>query len=133
MTAIEIPKVVSLNGVGDPLEHILTVFHFLLTSLLNREQALLHAEYLRPAADSTWYLRPRSSDGEGVDEPVATLPSAIVSSCAARLALAMEFHHTEGGAGRLMLTQGSRRHDCRVFLSNCRGSGFWIRVYGRVV
>ena len=49
MTTIEIPKVEPLDGVGDPCEHILTVFHFLLTSLLSREQALLQAEYRRPA------------------------------------------------------------------------------------
>jgi hypothetical protein len=133
MTAIEIPKVDSLEGVGDPCEHILTVFHFLLTSLLSREQALLHAEYRRPAADTTWYLRPRTKDSEGDDETLAVLPPALLQSCAARLALTLDLSHKEGGYGRLQMTQEGRRHDCSVYLSNCRESGYWIRVYGRAV
>jgi hypothetical protein len=131
MTTIEIPKVESLDGVGDPCEHILTVFHFLLTSLLSREQALLHAEYRRPAAETTWYLRPRTKDAEGDDEPLAVLPSSLLQSCAARLALTLDLSHIEGGYGRLQMTQEGRRHDCSVYLSNCRHSGCWIRVYGR--
>src|SRR3954451_14032906 len=104
MTTIEIPKIESLEGVGDPCEHILTVFHFLLTSLLSREQALLHAEYRRPAADSTWYLRPRTKDSEGDDETLAVLPAALLQSCAARFAFTLDLSHKEGGYGRLQMT-----------------------------
>jgi hypothetical protein len=133
MVTIEIPKVETLNGVGDPCEHILTVVHFLLTSLLSREQALLHAEYRRPAADTTWYLRPRTGETEGDDEMMAVLPSAILQSCAARLALLLELSHTEGGYGRVEMVQEERRHDCRVFVSNCSEAGRWIRVYCRAI
>jgi hypothetical protein len=133
MTTIEIPNVESLASVGDPLENVATVFHFLLTTLLGREQALLHAEYRRPAADTAWYLRPRTREHEGDDETIAVLPSAILQSCAARLAIALEISHIEGGHGHVVLTQEGRQHDCRVFLSNCRESGCWIRVYGRAV
>lgn len=131
MTTIEIPKVESLDGLGDPCEHILTVFHFLLTSLLSREQALLHAEYRRPDAETVWYLRSRTKDEEGKDEIIAVLPSAILQSCAARLAITLNLSHKEGGSGQLAMVQTGRRHDCRVYLSNCRDSGYWIRVYGR--
>ena len=133
MTTIEVPKIETLEGVGDPCEHIITVLHFLLTSLLSREQVLLHAEYQRPAANTTWYLRPRTTDSEREDEPLVVLPSGILQSCAARLALALDVSHKEGGHGRVEMVQGGRRHDCRVFLSNCRESGYWIRVYGQVV
>ena len=133
MATIEVPRVETLDGVGDPCEQILTVFHFLLTSLLSREQALLHAEYRRPAADTTWYLRPRTKDAEGDDETLAVLPSAFLQLCAARLALAMDLSHIEGGHGRVQMTQDGRRHDCSVYLSNCRDSGCWIRVYGQAV
>jgi hypothetical protein len=131
MATIEIPKVERLTG--DPCEQVLAVFHFLLTSLLSREQALLHAEYRRPAAETTWYLRTRTKDTEGDDEMVAVLPSALLQSCAARLALALDLSYKEGGHGRVEMVQDGRRHDCRVFLSNCRDSGYWIRVYGRAV
>lgn len=133
MTTIEIPKVETLEGIGDPCEHIITVFHFLLTSLLSRNQALLHAEYRRPEAKTTWYLRPRAPDLEGEDEPLVVLPSGILLSCAARLALVLDLSHKEGGRGRFELVQGKRRHDCHVFLSNCKESGHWIRVYGETV
>ncbi len=133
MATIEIPKVETIEGVGDPCEHIVTVFHFLLTSLLRREQALLHAEYRRPAAEAIWYLRPRTKGSEGNDETIAVLPSALLQSCAARLALALDLGYKEGGHGRVEMVQDGRRHDCRVFLSNCRDSGYWIRVYGRAV
>ena len=131
MKTIEIPKVESLAAIGDPLEHIAETFHFLLTALVSREQALLHVEYRRPAADTVWYLRPRTDDGDGVDETVAVLPSAIVQSCAARLALAVDLDYKAGGQARAILMQAGRRHECRIFLSNCRESGYWIRVYAK--
>ena len=130
---IEITRVESLENVGNPLENIATIFNFLLTSLLRREHALLHVEVRRLATDTAWYLRSRTKEGESDDEIVAVLPSAIVSSCAARLAVAMGIHHTDGGHGRVVLSQGGRRQDCLVFLSNCRDSGFWIRVYAQAV
>jgi len=133
MTTIEIPKVESLATVGDPLEHILEVLHFLLSSLLSHDHALLHAEYRRPATHTVWYLRPRTHEQEGEEETLAVLPSAVLQSCAARLAVHMSVSHTEGGHGRLVLRQQGRRHECRVFLSNCRDSGVWIRVYGRAI
>ena len=131
MATIEISKVERLTG--DPCEQVLSVFHFLLTSLLSREQALLHAEYRSPAAETTWYLRTRTKDAEGDDETVAVLPSALLQSCAARLALALDLSYKDGGHGRVEMVQDGRRHDCRVFLSNCGDSGYWIRVYGRAV
>ena len=133
MVTIEVPRIITLDGLGDPCEHIVTVFHFLLTHLLSREQALLHAEYKRPDPITTWYLRPRTKDREGEDEALAILPSAILQSCAARLALALNLSHIEGGYGRLELVQEDRRQDCTVYLSNCRNSGCWIRVYGRTI
>jgi hypothetical protein len=133
MTSIEIPKVESLEGMADPCENVQFVLHFLLTKLLGREQGLLHAEYRRPDPKSVWYLRTRGDEFEGEDETVAVLPSAILQSCAARLALTMDLSHKEGGYGRLEMRQEGRRYECRVYLSNCRESGCWIRVYGRVV
>ena len=130
MTTIEIPAVESLDGVGDPCEHVLTVFHFLMTSLLKHERALLHAEWRRPQAETAWYLRRRASELEGDDEQLMVLPSAIVSSCVARLAVTLGINHAEGGFGDFEMRQGSRRHICRVFLSRFKDSGYWIRVYG---
>ncbi len=132
-TPIEVPKVEALAQAGEPLEHVLTVRHFLLTALLKHDDALLHAEHRRPAPDVTWYVRPRSDEHEGDDEAIAVLPSAILQSVAARLAVLLEIDYKEGGQGRAVLSQDGRRYDCRVFLSNCRASGYWVRVYARVM
>ena|SRR5882724_6630607 len=131
MTTIKIPKVESLDNIGDPLEQVLTVFHFLLTALLQRDRALLHTEHRPPAGETVWYLRDRTGEREGEDEKLIVLPSAFVSSCAARLAVALGINHAEGGYGHCEMSQEGRRHDCRVFLSKCKDSGYWIRVYGR--
>ena len=131
MTTLEIPKVESLAAIGDPLEHVADVLHFLLTALLRYDQALLHAEYRRPAANTIWYLRARTNDHEGDDATLAVLPSAIVPSCAARLALALDMDHKAGGHRRAVLSQEGRQHECRIFLSNCRESGYWIRLYAK--
>jgi hypothetical protein len=133
MTNIEIPRVESLEGIADPCENIPFVLHFLLTKLLGHEQGLLYAEYRRPDPESAWYLRTRSKDFEGEDEKVAVLSSAILQSCAARLALTLDLSHKEGGYGRLEMTQEGRRYECRIYLSNCRESGYWIRVYAKSI
>jgi hypothetical protein len=132
-TSIEIPKVDSLAQIDAPLEQVPKVCHFLLTALLRCEDALLYTEYYRPEPDVTWYVRRRSEEREGDDEVVAVLPSAILQSFAARLAVLLKIHHTEGGYARAVLSQDGRRYDCRVFLSNCRASGYWLRVYARAM
>ena len=102
---------------------------FLLTRLLSAHQALLHAEDRHTEADVTWYVRPRGPQGEGEDVPVATLPAGIFSSIAARLALAFGIDYTTGGYGQGAILFEDRRFDCRVFISKCAASGYWVRVY----
>jgi hypothetical protein len=131
MTSMEVPKIKSLSAVGDPLANIPGVFSFLLTSLLSHEQALLHAEYNRPAPETSWHLRPRTKEQEGEDEVIATLPSSILQSCAARIAVHMGVLQTGSGHGRVLLSQEGRQHNCQVFVSNCGESGCWLRIYAK--
>jgi hypothetical protein len=133
MTTVEIAAVDALPPLEESLGAIPTVLAFLLTRLLREPEALLHAERRRSEAEVAWYLRPRDNEGEGEDVRVASLPAGMFSSLVSRVALMADVDYARGGAGDLELTQGSRKHVCRVFLSRCRASGTWIRVYGRVV
>ncbi len=132
MNVIDIPTVNALPE--DPLGKIPTSLSFLLTRLLASEEGLLHADY-RHGVDQnvTWYVRHRTGGTDQDDVPVAVLPAGIFSSLIARIALAAEIDHQRGGAGPLALSQNGRRFDCRVFLSKCRESGYWIRLYARAV
>lgn len=136
MTSMEIPKVESLADVGDPLENIVKVVHFLLSALLARGQALLHSEYRCPALETVWYLRclrPLSNESEGEDEILAVLPSAVLQSFIGRLSVMLGLHPTEGGEAKFTLSQSGRKHLCRVVVSNRGESGRRIRVYGKAV
>jgi len=130
---IEVPVVKSLGEVGDPCENIVGALHFLLSALIGRREALLHAEWLRPAEDVVWFLRSREDGSEGSDERIATFPSAVSHSCISRLALSMGMSHIIGGHGRAALVQDGQRHECSIYLSNCKESGSWIRVYAKCV
>jgi hypothetical protein len=107
---------------------------FPLTRLLTNEEGLLHAD-CRHGSDQnvTWYVRQRTGGNDQDDVPVAVLPAGIFSSLVARIALKAEIDHQRGGTGVLTLRQNGRRFDCRAFLSKCRESGYWIRLYARAV
>ena len=132
MNVIDIPTVNDLPG--DLLSNIPVSLSFLLTRLLSSEEGLLHADY-RHGSDQnvTWYVRQRDDGKDQHDVPVAVLPAGIFGSLVARIALAAQIDHQRSGAAPLVLSQNLRRFDCRVFLSKCRESGYWIRLYARVI
>ena len=130
---IEVRRVESLAEVGEPLEQVATVLYFLLTSLLKQKEGLLHAEHRRPQSEVTWYVRPRADGNEGHDGPVAILPAAILQSCTARMAMALDLSHIEGGYRKAVFSLEGRRHECSVYVSNCRQSGCWMRIYARAI
>jgi hypothetical protein len=121
-----------VDAMPDPervLSEIPRALSFLLTRLLSHDRALLHAECRRGTPEMTWYVRQRTDASEGQDVPVATVPWGIVSSMISRVALAFDIDYTTGGYGRGTLLFEGRRFDCRVFLSKCSDSGYWIRIY----
>jgi hypothetical protein len=132
MTVIDIPIVNDLPA--DLLGNIRASLAFLLTRLLTGEEGLLHADY-RHGSDQnvTWYVRQRNDGKDQDDVSVAVLPAGIFSSLVARIALEAQIDHQRSGAAPLTLSQNGRRFDCRVFLSKCRESGYWIRLYARAV
>ena len=132
MAVIEVPKVDGLAEGEGLVSDIPSTLHYLLSRLLEQDEALLHAEYRRTEQEVTWFVRGRGDGREGEDEAVATLPAGIFSSLVSRVALSLDIDYTSGGHARGVLAQRGRRHECRVFLSRCRESGYWIRVYARL-
>jgi len=132
MNVIDIPTVNALPA--DLLGNIPASLAFLLARLLAHEEGLLHADY-RHGADQnvTWYVRQRTGGKDQDDVPVAVLPAGIFGSLVARIALAARIDHQRSGAAPLTPAQNGRRFDCQVFLSKCRESGYWIRLYARAV
>jgi hypothetical protein len=131
MVVIEVPKV-DVLAVGEGLlSDIPSTLHYLLSRLLEQDDALLHAERRPTQQEATFFLRRRGDGREGDDVPVATLPAGVFSSIVSRVALALDIDYTGGGHARGVLAQGGWRHECRVFLSKCRESGYWIRIYVR--
>jgi hypothetical protein len=126
---LDVPTVNDLPS--DLLGNIPKSLAFLLTRLLTNDEGLLHAERRELNRDVTWYVRHRIDGKDQDDVPVAVLPAGIFSSLVARIALAAEIDHQRGGAAPLTLSHNGRQFDCRVFLSKCRESGYWIRLYAR--
>ena len=129
MSVIEIPTV---NELPADLHVPRLVLPFLLTRLLEEDEALLHAEHRRDDAPCvTWSVRRRSEGKDGDDRPIAQLPAGIFSSLISRIALMADMDYQRGGAGSMTLTQSGGHFECRVFLSRNRESGYWIRIYSR--
>jgi hypothetical protein len=132
MNVLDIPTVNDLPE--DLLSSIRVSLAFLLTRLLTNEEAMLHAEYRRGCdQEVTWYVRQRTDGKDHDDVPIAVLPAGIFSSLVARIALAAGIDHQRGGTAPLTLSQAGRCFDCQVSLSNCRESGYWIRLSARAV
>jgi hypothetical protein len=130
MVEVKIPRFDKLPEEG-VVGNIPAVMGYWLTQLLTREQALLHAESLRPDEDVTLYLRPRREKTDGDDEAVVTVPRAVFISIVARMALMFEINFVDGGRGDSVVLFEERRFKCRVFLSRCKESGYWIRMYAQ--
>jgi hypothetical protein len=133
MGEIKVPRVDTLLDSEQALADIPNAMGYLLTRLLSLERGLLHAEYLRPATEVTWYVRPRGQKSEGEDVIAATLPGVIFSSMVARFALIFGMDYINGGRGEGVLVCEGRRFAYRVFLSRCDASGYWIRLYAEEV
>jgi hypothetical protein len=132
MVEVKLPRFDTLPEEG-VLGSIPATMGYLLTQLLTRERALLHAESLRPEEEVTCYVRPRREKTDGEDEAVATLPRPVFISIVARLALMFEIDFVDGGRGDGVVLFEGRRFKCRMFLSRCKESGYWIRFYANVI
>ncbi len=128
-TPIEVPEVAELSGAEFD---VVTYAHFLLTRLLRHDTALLHGQF----RDGTgiWLLRQRPNGTEGSDEAIARIDSkGDFRMVLARFGFFYMAVQLYGGFARRVLIHRGRQYGCNIYMSNDNWTGYWIRVYARVL
>jgi|ERR1043166_5154059 hypothetical protein len=128
MDTLEIPELLEIPDPAPYDENPVATADFLMTALLRKQPAILHAEFR--GGDGSWFLR----DAEQRDERITQ--SKTVGEF--RAVLARFGHHymsdqLYGGHARKTVAQGGRRFACEIFMSNQGWTGYWIRVYARPI
>jgi hypothetical protein len=125
MDRIEVPEVLVFPEPESPRSvHPVAVADFLMTALLRKEPAMLHAEYQGNGA--RWFIR----DSAQHDECIAELSDLwVFRAVLARFAARYMIGQMYGGHAQLPLMQCGRKFACELFMSNQGRTGFWIRVY----
>jgi len=128
MDTLDIPELLEISDPAPYDEIPVAVADFLMTALLRRLPAMLHAEFR--CGDSRWFVR----DPERHDTCVAQ--SKTVGEFRAVLAR-FGYHYMGvqlyGGHTRRSVTQNGQTYACEIFMSNQGRTGFWIRVYAHAI
>ena len=128
MDILDIPELLEIPAPAPYDENPVATADFLMTTLLRRLPAMLHAEF--QDGDGRWFVR----DAERQEMCVAQ--SKTVGEFRAVLAR-FGYHYMGvqlyGGHMRRTLTQNGRRYACEIFMSNQGVTGYWIRVYAHGV
>jgi hypothetical protein len=131
MNIIDVPEVEPYDEINPPEYNTIDFADRLLTCLIKRESALIHAEYRSDDSPVTWFICPRFDVSGESDEPIAV----NISRDEFRNTLArFGFHYMNvqlyGGFSRCLLRQNDKVCRCSIYMSNEGLSGFWIRIYG---
>ena len=128
METLDIPELLEIPDPAPYDENPVAVADFLMTALLRRLPAMLHAEF--EGGDGRWFVR----DAERRDTCVAE--SKTVGEFRAVLARFGSHYmgvQLYGGHTRRSVTQNGRTYACEIFMSNQGRTGFWIRVYAHEI
>ena len=128
MDTLDIPELLEIPDPAPYDENPVATADFLMTVLLRKLPAMLHAEF--QDGDGRWFVR----DAARREESVAT--SKTVGEFRAVLAR-FGYHYMGvqlyGGHTRRTVTQHGRQFACEIFMSNQSATGFWIRVYAHAI
>jgi len=125
---LDIPEVLEIpDPAPDDLDVIATA-DFLMTALLHRLPAMLHAEF--QDGEGRWFIR----NAERNDTFITQLKTVGEF----RALLARFGHHymdgqLYGGHISRSTTQNGRKYACEIFMSNRGLAGYWIRVYAHEI
>jgi hypothetical protein len=124
MDILDIPEWLEIPDPFPYDENPVAMADYLMTALLRRHPALLHAEFR--SGDGRWFIR----DSRQREESVAH--SKGVGEF--RGVLARFGHHYMSGQlysghARQSVQQHGRTFHCEFFMSNQGRTGYWIRVY----
>jgi hypothetical protein len=131
MEIVDVPEVEPYAPTSPPEYNGVDFADMVLTCLMKRDTAFIHAEYRLDNPSVTWFI----SQQQGMDEE-SYEPVAVSSSRGEfRNALARFGHHymdgqLYGGFSARFFRQHGSVYRCLIYMSNSGLSGFWIRIYG---
>ncbi len=124
MDPLDIPELHEIPAPEPLRENPVAVADYLLTSLLHRLPAMLHAEF--QGSNVRWFLQDPSH------QDICIHQSASIGefrSVLARFGAHYMDGQLYGGHTRRNLTQNDCAYTCDIFMANQGRTGFWIRVY----
>jgi hypothetical protein len=125
---LEIPELIEIPDPAPCDENPVATADFLITALIRKHSAMLHAEFHR--GDGHWFLR----DAQGHDDLIAR--SKTIGEFRAVL-VRFGHHHMNGqlygGHARRTVAQHGRKFACEIFMSNQGWTGYWIRLYAMAI
>ena len=128
MDILDIPELLEIPDPATYDENPVATADFLMTALLRKQPAMLHAEF--QDGNGGWFIR----DAARREECVAT--SKTVREFRAVLAR-FGYHYVSvqlyAGHIQRAVTQNGQKFDCEIFMSNQGRTGFWIRVYAHAI
>jgi len=121
MDTLDIPELLEIPDPHPYDENPVATADFLMTALLRKQPALLHAEF--QGGDGRWFIR------DPAQREACVAESKTVGEF--RAVLGRFGNHMGGqlygGYHRLSVTHQGRKFACEIFMSNQGRTGYWIR------
>ena len=128
MDILDIPELLEIPDPAPYDENSVATADFLMTALLRKQPAMLHAEFLDD--DGRWFVRDSARREECVAESKTV---GEFRSVLARIGYHYMNVQLYGGHIRRAVTQNGKKFNCEIFMSNQGLTGYWIRVYAQAI
>jgi len=128
MDPLEIPELLEIPDPAPYDENPVATADFLMTALLRKQPAMLHAEFR--SGDGRWFVRDAAQHEECIAESKSVGEFRAVLARFGSHYMAVQLY---GGHTRRAVTQQGRKFACEIFMSNQGWTGYWIRVYAHAV
>jgi hypothetical protein len=127
MNILEMPELLEMPDPAPYDENPIATADYLMTMLLKRQPAMLHAEFRD--GDGRWLIQSAHKDEcIGESKRLGEFRSVL-----ARFGAHYMDSQLYGGHIRRILIQHGLQFACRFFMSNDNSTGHWIRVYAHAV
>lgn len=124
MDTLDIPELLEIPDPAPYSENPAATADFLMTALLHRLPAMLHAEFQDEYGQ--WFIRDAGRQEHCVAESKTLGEFRAVLARFGCHYMGVQLY---GGHTRRTVRQKGRNFACEIFMSNQSATGFWIRVY----
>ena len=128
MDALDIPELPEIPDPAPYDENPVATADFLMTALLRKQPALLHAEFTE--GNVRWLIRDSTQREECVAESKSR---GEFRSVLARFGNHYMNVQLYSGHIQRAVSQNGKKFACEIFMSNQGRTGFWIRVYAHAI